>query len=112
MSIAECYNQIRKYEKLKQNIQKIIVSLNNFDDTSEKINHEIKESYLIDGNTTPVYSRSVSLKDQVNKTSNYLNNNVIPAIDRAINELYRLIARLEAEAAAAEAEAKARAAAK
>ncbi|NLC48223.1 MAG: hypothetical protein GX758_02565 [Tenericutes bacterium] len=107
MSIAACYNQIRKYEKLKQNIQKIIASLNDFDNSNDKTIHELKEIYLVNGDNTPVYDRCISLKGQANKTSNYLNNNIIPAIDSAINELYRTIARLEAEAEEARAKEKA-----
>lgn len=112
MSIAGCYAMIRKYEKLKENIGQIISHLNNYTDSNNKIAHDIAVNYIVDGNSTPVQTRIKFLGEKTDKTSNYLKNSIIPAIDSEIRSLYRLIAQLEAEAAAAAEAARASAKAK
>lgn len=109
-SIAECYSQIRQYQELSKDIANIISKINACADNFKKLDETLVDNYNINGNTTPVYDRLSELDKEASKTSNYLNNTIIPAINSAISDLYRRIAELEAEAAAAaEAEAKAKA---
>lgn len=97
-SISGCYSQIRQFENLSRNISSIIDSLNNTDDKFKDIMDKLTDNYNVNGEVTPVYDLVKDLDDDKSKTSNYLKNSVIPAINSAIKALYRRIAQLEEEA--------------
>lgn len=107
-SISGCYAQIRQYQELSKDIANIISKINACADNFKKLDETLVDNYNINGNTTPVYDRLSDLDDETSKTSNYLNNTIIPAINSAINALYRRIRELEAEEEAARAAAEAK----
>lgn len=104
-SISGCYSQIRQFETLSSNISNIISLLNNTADNFDSLMDKLVEIYNVNGDVTPVHDLIKELDDDKSKTSNYLKNSVIPAINSAISALYRRIAELEEEARRAAKEA-------
>lgn len=96
-TISGCYAEIRKYEALSSSISSIISLLNSNDKNFENLKKSIQENYLVNNDVTPIYDKTNNLAVDVNKTSNYLKNTILPAISSAIKALYRRIAELEAE---------------
>ncbi len=96
-TISGCYAEIRKYEALSSSISSIISLLNSNDKNFENIKKTIQENYLVNNDVTPIYDKTNNLGVDVNKTSNYLKNTILPAISSAIRTLYRRIAELQAE---------------
>lgn len=86
-SILERERDIRKYQTLKTNTiaicEKLSLAINNTDN----LNKEIISKYSINGNRTPITSRTEKLKSDIKETYNYLKNNVLPAIDLEIFSL-------------------------
>lgn len=101
MTISDCYNKINQYQSLSKNINAIISKLDAFGDDSKDLIEKLEDNYLINNKNSLIYDRVSSLKSDTNKTSNYLQNTILPAISSEINRLYRLIRQLEAEAKAA-----------
>lgn len=95
-TISGCYAEIRKYETLSSSISEIIELLNSNDKNYENLMINLRENYLINSDVTPVYDKVNGLVDDVDKTSNYLKNTILPAISSEIKALYRRIAELEA----------------
>lgn len=93
-SISECENDIRRYERLKDNIFSVIDKLSSASSSAYNLSIELKNKYQVDDGNTPVTSRVTTLKNNIEKTSTSLKNKVIPAIDRAINDLKKEIERL------------------
>lgn len=104
-SISGCYAQIRQFETLSSNVSNIISLLNGTTDKFDSIMDKLTDIYNVNGDVTPVYDLLKDLDGDKSKTSNYLKNSVIPAINSAINALYRRIAELEEEARRAAEEA-------
>lgn len=104
-SISGCYAQIRQFEALSGNVSNIISLLNGTTDKFDSIMDKLTDIYNVNGDVTPVYDLLKDLDGDKSKTSNYLKNSVIPAINSAIRALYRRIAELEEEARRAAEEA-------
>ena len=96
-SISQCQYNIQRYRTLKTKINSIISNLSFAITNTDDLNTEIKSKYQVNDNYTPVVTRTTNLKNNIKKTSNYLNNTIIPAIDSAISDLYKEIARLKEE---------------
>lgn len=96
-TISGCYADIRKYEALSSSISSLISLLDSNDKNFVNLKKNIQENYLINGDVTPIYDKTNNLAVDVDKTSNYLKNTILPAISSAIKALYRKIAEIEAE---------------
>ena len=99
-SISKCQYDIQKYNYLKENIRSMLPSLKSAMGSIDDTNNSIKGKYLIDDEDTPLLRKTTKVKNDINKTCTMLENTILPAIDRAINDLNKQIARLEAERAA------------
>ncbi len=97
-TISGCYAEIRKYEALSSSISSLVSLLNSNEKNFGNLKKSLQENYLVNSDITPVYDMTNNLSVDVNKTSNYLKNTILPAISSAIRALYRRIAELEAEA--------------
>lgn len=108
-SISECNNNISMYNDMKSKVVSIINNLDYFNDNSSKLLFKVEQNYTLDSDNTAIYYRIKGLRTDVNKTSNYLKNTIIPGIDAAIAKERNTIADIEAqqraEAAAKAAEA-------
>ena len=98
-SIARCQYDIQKYNNLKENIRSMLPYLNSAMGSIDDTNTALKGKYLINDEDTPIIRRTTKVKNDISKTYNMLNSTIMPAIDRAIDELNRQIAQLEAEQA-------------
>lgn len=96
-TISGCYADIRKYEALSSSISSLISLLDSNDKNFVNLKKNIQENYLINGDVTPIYDKTNNLAVDVDKTSNYLKNTILPAISSAIKALYRKIAEIEAK---------------
>ena len=96
-SISQCQYNIQRYRTLKTKINSIISNLSFAITNTDDLNTEIKSKYQVNDNYTPIVTRTADLKKNITKTSNYLSDKIIPAIDVAISNLYKEIARLEEE---------------
>ncbi len=96
-SISQCRYEISRYNSLKSSINSVISSLSSASGSADDLSYEIKDKYKLNDNSTPIVDRTIELKENIENTSNFLSNKVIPAIDSAIYSLYREIERLEAE---------------
>ena len=101
-TIPGCYADIRKYEALSSSISSLVSLLDSNDKDFENLKKNIQDNYLVNGDVTPVYDKTNNLAVDVDKTSNYLKNTILPAISFAIKALYRRIAEIEAEEEEAE----------
>ena len=104
-TIEECYRDIRRFNTLSQAVSQASGKLSESVESIVSVKKELSDKYLVNDSTTPIYGKFSDLQDKVDKTSNYLNNNVPSAISDIISKLYRRIAQLEAEAEAAAEEA-------
>lgn len=98
-SIESCRYDIRRYNTIKANVQNIINYLNNYNNQCEDLAREIKKVYSVDNEDTNLYNSVNAIKNDVQKTSNYLKNTIIPSINNAVKELNRQISSLQAEQA-------------
>ncbi len=94
-SISQCQYDIERYKTLKSNINSIICQLTQVIGNTDEFNNEIKTKYQVNDKYTPIVSRTVQLKDNMESTNKYLSNKVIPVIDSFIINLNKEIARLE-----------------
>lgn len=96
-SVSQCQNDIRRYTILRNNVISIISQLSQTIRDTDDLSNGIKSKYQINDNYTPTVSRAIQLKSNMESTCNYLNNKVIPAIDRAIDNLNNDILKLRNE---------------
>lgn len=76
---------IIRYNTLRNKLNSIVSNLSLTISNNLNIIDEIKGKYQLNDDYTPVVSRMTQLNKNIESTYNYLNNNVIPAIDSAIN---------------------------
>ncbi len=93
--MSHCQNNIQKYKKLKIKIKATIDKLSDASTNTNSLCNEIKSRYQIDDGDTPIAIRVKKLKSNIDKTNLYLNNNILPAIDEEISNLYKEISHLE-----------------
>lgn len=90
-------SEINKFENLKEEIKEIIRSLNgtvsDMNDGIDSINNE----YVVNNEEAAITTSINALKDEVSKTSNYLNNKVLPEIRSRIQHLNHELRELEEE---------------
>ena len=98
-SIAKCRYDIQKYNNLKENIRSILPYLNSAMGSMDDTNNTLNGKYLINDEDTPILKRISIVKNDVKKTYEMLNKTIMPAIDRAIDDLNNQIAQLEADQA-------------
>ena len=96
-SIAQCKNNINSYGIMKDNIKAIIIYLNKSVDINANLLSKIDSLYEVDNNGSIIYDKVKELSNDVTKTSNYLNNTILPAIDIAIKKEYNTIADIESQ---------------
>ena len=94
-SISQCKYDIERYRTLKNNVNSIIYQLSISIGNVDHCTNEIRNKYIVNDNYTPIEARSSQLKINMESTYNFLNNQVIPAIDTAITNLNKEIASLE-----------------
>lgn len=109
-SIDSCNSDIQKYRNIKTNIQSIINYLSAYNSDTDDLVRSINTSYQVDSDETCLVKSIELTQEDVQKTSNYLKNTIIPAIDNAINRLNNTIAQIRSEQKAAEEAAQAEAA--
>lgn len=90
-------SEINKFENLKEEIKEIIRSLNrsvsDMNDGIDSINNE----YVVNNEEAAITTSINALKDEVSKTSNYLNNKVLSEIRSRIQHLNHELRELEEE---------------
>jgi SMC interacting uncharacterized protein involved in chromosome segregation len=96
MSISSCYETINRYNSLKSNLNNVVSSLNSSVNKLSPVANKISSVYSFDTENTPIVDKCSSLSDDISKTSSYISNSIIPAIDSAINDLRNEISYLEA----------------
>ncbi len=111
-SIAECRNNINNYNTLKSKVNSIITYLNNYNDKDDIVLTKLDQNYSINSENANIYGTLNNLSTDINKTSNYLKNTILPEIDNAIRNENNTIAAIEEEQRRAAAAAAAAAAAK
>mgnify|MGYP004681061861 FL=1 len=90
-------SEINKNENLKEEIKEIIHSLNgSVSDMNDGVDR-IRNEYVIDNEDAVITTSINYLKGEVSKTSNYLNNKVLPEIRSIIKDLKDELRRLEEE---------------
>jgi len=97
MSIATCYREIKRYENLKKNVKVIISHLEDANKYNDILIKKIKDNYNINNDGTVIYDRCKSFKSNISDTINYLKNNIIRAIEKAILKLQHQITNLKQE---------------
>ena len=97
-SIAQLRRDVQRYRVLKSQIGRIIPQLNNAADRAGDLDMEIRGSYQVNGDSAVMSSRATALRKKIDETARRLRSPVLPAIDSAIDEALREIARLEEEA--------------
>lgn len=90
-TIPACYAQIRQFEALSKNIDSVVKSLNACDSKFSNLDRTLDANYNVNNDVTPVYHKLKDLDGDISEASNYLKNSVVPAINSAINALYRRI---------------------
>ena len=98
-SIQRCQYDIQKYNNLKENIRTMLPYLNQAMGSIDDANNSLRGKYLVDDEDTPILNKTSKVRNNIDKTYNMLNSTILPAIDRAIEDLNRQIAQLEAEQA-------------
>ena len=93
-SIAECRNDINRYNTLKVRVNTVINYLSSASNNAESLSNTIKNNYTVNDASTPITNK---VKDKITEMYKYLQNTVLPAIDRSITDLNNTIARLERE---------------
>ncbi len=83
-SIDECKRNIVSYGDMKDKVKAIITYLNTYDEIDDKVLLKINQNYIINNDNAIISDRIKDLSTDVNKTSNYLKNTILPAIDAAI----------------------------
>ena len=96
-SIAECRNDINRYNTLKVRVNTVINYLSSASNNAESLSNTIKNNYTVNDASTPIVTRTNKVKDKITEMYKYLQNTVLPAIDRSITDLNNTIARLERE---------------
>ena len=96
-SIAECRNDINRYNTLKVRANTVINYLSSASNNAESLSNTIKNNYTVNDASTPIVTRTNKVKDKITEMYKYLQNTVLPAIDRSITDLNNTIARLERE---------------
>lgn len=89
-SILQYEEDIKKYNNLKKNINFIIEKLRLSIDNMDSLNRQIVSKYNINDNGTPIINNIKKLKNDTEKTYNYLRKNIIPAIDLEISSFKKL----------------------
>ena len=98
-SISRCRYDIQKYNYLKENIRSALPALQQAMGSIDDTNNALRGKYLINDEDTPVIRKTTKVKNDIQRTCNMLNSTILPAIDRAIEDLNRQIAQMEAEQA-------------
>lgn len=83
-TIYGCQEKIRRYQKLKSDINFIAQNLSYAGNNADNLEREIIIRYFVDDNSTPIASKIRNLHDNLDNTKNFLFNKIIPAIDNAI----------------------------
>lgn len=96
--IAIYQEELNRYYKLKGDVSNIASLLKNASDNYEEIAKEESETYIVDNDITPVYNDTMAQQKEIYKTSDYLENVIIPEIDSKINSLRQIISSLIAAA--------------
>lgn len=96
-SISQCEHDIVRYQALKGKINSIASNLSSAVHNVEDATTEIKTKYQINDNSTPLVSRSIQLKSNMENTSAYLTGTIISSIDQAIQNLNAEIERIKEE---------------
>ncbi len=96
-SIAECRNDINRYNTLKVRVNTVINYLSSASNNAESLSYTIKNNYTVNDASTPIVTRTNKVKDKITEMYKYLKGTVLPAIDNSITDLNNTIARLERE---------------
>lgn len=90
-------SEINEFENLKEEIKEIIYSLNgSVSDMNDGVD-SIRNEYVVDNEEAVITTGINALKDEVSKTSNYLNDKVLPEIRSIIQHLKHELRELEEE---------------
>ena len=96
-SIGEYRNDIRKYRAIKEKIERIIGELDTASEGAGKLGNEIASSFKINNTPAKITDRIDILNRSITETRNYLKDTILPSIERAIDNAYDEIDRLEEE---------------
>ncbi|MBQ9684803.1 hypothetical protein IJV57_05030 [Candidatus Saccharibacteria bacterium] len=96
-SIGEYRNDIKRYRALKEKIAYIIGELNSGSENANKLSNEVAGSFKINNIPAKVTSRIDILNRSMAETANYLNDTILPSLDRAIDNAHDDIERLKEE---------------
>ena len=96
-SIGEYRNDIRKYRAIKEKIERIIGELDTASEGAGKLGNEIASSFKINNTPAKITDRIDILNRSITETRNYLKDTISPSIERAIDNAYDEIDRLEEE---------------
>ena len=87
--------ELRRYNIIKIKISEMLPLLEKTSNTYEEIIKSLSNIYLIDGDNTDVYNKSVELKNKTDDTSKKLKNNILPKIESKIYILRKEIMECE-----------------
>ena len=108
MSSADYKKDINRYKALKKKINAIIQNLKGSIGYVNTLGDNLRNAYSINGDDTPVETRTLALRSDLSETYKTLTGTIIPAIDAAIASTTKKYEKaLNAEKAAAAAKAKA-----
>ena len=88
-------NDINKYNSIKVNLNNIVNELSSSKNSLEEFSSTLNESYSLDGNDSILCTKIKNTREDINSTAIFIKNNVLPAVDRAINRCYNRIDELE-----------------
>lgn len=97
-TINGCYREISQYNALSEDLMLLIKSLEKSGNCCELVKKQIDDKYNVNGDITPLSHKTSELKEDINETSNYLKNYVLPEIEKKVIELKRQINYLENQA--------------
>ena len=96
-SIGEYRNDIKRYRALKEKIAYIIGELNSGSENENKLSNEVAGSFKINNIPAKVTGRIDILNRSMAETASYLNDTILPSLDRAIDNAHDDIERLKEE---------------
>ena len=79
--------ELNRYSSLKNKISEMLPLLEKTSNRYEEIIKSLSNIYLIDGDNTDVYNKSVELKNKTDDTSKKIKNNILPKIESKIYSL-------------------------
>lgn len=88
---------ISRYNAMKANLSSIVSELNLSKGSLEDFSGTLNDIYSLDDNDSTLCTSVKNIRENITTTANFINNTVIPAVDRAIIKCHNKIAEIGAD---------------